>query len=483
MMATNRAIWDGIPEGLDGDRTATGSYAISSLPNFNTEGIGALRHGDKTTPCPVCGQVGELIGNIPFVILHGRCAAGNNAVVTCGCPPGSNRLISPAGPVGRSRPQSTRIVSQPQPIQFAQTVKAPPQTSPSPKPVTAPPKKSHTPVDAGYCILPYGVTAKGYESWLFNDELIPGTKALYHSLNGSEEYKAGSLLLIVDPEKQDDRQISHMKAAKTRVDAALAPLSHQQARFLHKNRDVLAMAAAALDASGTGRDAAGSIAEAAKGYFERIGQLLLQIQTTYQNAYITQGALIGEEFYVQRRQLLAQLDSVLKAFMNKRFMFNQYESLKTSLGLSTHAITHQWNETGVGDIENYATHIEKAAKIVKTMEVFGRVGIGLNALNAAGKIYDACTTGRDCEKTTFTSMGEFAGGLAGGIVATKILTSEIADAGCAVVLGALSIEAGGVLALTCSLTVTGTAAYKGDKLFGAIGEWAGEKISEQIVNE
>lgn len=476
-MATNRAVWNGIPQGLNGDRTTTGSYAISSLSNFSTEGIGILRHGDKTTPCPACGQTGELVGNIPHVKSHGRCAAGNNAVVICGCPPGSNRLISPAGPVGRSRPQSIRIVSQPQPIQYEQTAKIPPHITPSPKPVTALPEKPHIPVDAGYCTLPYGATAKGYESWLFNDEPVPGTKALYHSLNGSEEYKAGSLLLIVDPEKQDDRQIAHMKAAKARVDAALAPLSHQQARFLHKNRDVLAMAAAALDASGTGRDAAGSIAEAAKSYFERIEQLLIQIQTTYQNAYIAKGALIGEEFYVQRRQLLAQLDSVLKSFMNKRFMFNQYESLKKSLGLSTHAITHQWNETGVGDIENYATHIEKAAKIVKAMEVFGRVGIGLNALNAAGKIYDACTNGRECKKTTFTSVGEFSGGLAGSAVAGIIVEKDAATAICSFTLGTLSIEAGGALALTCGLLVSGTMGVAADKFGGEAGKSFGNIIS------
>ncbi len=475
-MTSNRSIWDGIPEGLDGDRTTTGSYAISSLPYFSTEGTGALRHGDKTTPCPACGQVGELIGNIPFVILHGRCAAGNNAVVTCGCPPGSNRLISPAGPVGRSRPQSIRIVSQPQPVQHTQTAKVPPQTSPSPQPVTAPPKKLHIPVDAGYCILPYGATAKSYESWLFNDEPVSGTKALYHSLNGSGEFKAGSLLLIVDPEKQDDRQIAHMKAAKARVDAALAPLSHQQALFLHKNRDALAMAAAALDASGTGRDAAGTIAEAAKGYFERIEQLLIQIQTTYQNAYITQGALIGEEFYVQRRQLLAQLDSVLKAFMNKRFIFNQYESLKTSLGLSTRAITHQWNETGVGDIENYATHIEKAAKIVKAMEVFGRVGIGLNALNAAGKIYDACTTGRECKKTTFTSVGEFAGGLGGASLAGIAIEKGAATAVCSLLLGAATFEAAGAGALGCNLIVSLVGGFATEKYGEKMGESAGELI-------
>lgn len=130
-MGTNRAIWDGIPEGLNGDRTTTGAYAISSLPNFSTEGIGALRHGDKTTPCPDCGQAGELIGNIPFVNLHGRCAAGNGAVVICGCPPGSNYLISPAGPVGKSRLQSTRIVGQPDPVQHAQATHRHPHRQPA----------------------------------------------------------------------------------------------------------------------------------------------------------------------------------------------------------------------------------------------------------------------------------------------------------------------------------------------------------------
>lgn len=95
-------------------------------------------------------------------------------------------------------------------------------------------------------------------------------------------------------------------------------------------------------------------------------------------------------------------------------MFNEYTDLKSALGLSSRSITHRWNETGVSDIEGYATHIEKLAKYVKWMETAGKIGIGLSALDTAAKITEACTVGRDCAKTSFTSIGEFAGSLAGG---------------------------------------------------------------------
>jgi uncharacterized Zn-binding protein involved in type VI secretion len=94
---SNRSTWDGIPEGLHGDETTTGAQGLSSLPNFSNAHLGALRHGDKTTPCPKCGEVGEIIGNIPTMNLEGKIAAGNGATVNCGCPIGSNVLISPAG--------------------------------------------------------------------------------------------------------------------------------------------------------------------------------------------------------------------------------------------------------------------------------------------------------------------------------------------------------------------------------------------------
>lgn len=161
-------------------------------------------------------------------------------------------------------------------------------------------------------------------------------------------------------------------------------------------------------------------------------------------------------------------------------MFNEYASLKNALGLSSSSITHRWNETGVSDIEGYATHIEKLAKYVKLMDTAGKIGLGLSALDTAAKITEACTVGRDCAKTSFTSIGEFSGSLIGGRVASKILAGSAADTVCAVVLGAATFEAGGAGALLCTIGVAGGISYGSDKTFsstmGVAGEFIGEKL-------
>ncbi|MCZ5459963.1 PAAR domain-containing protein, partial [Escherichia coli] len=89
--------------------------------------------------------------------------------------------------------------------------------------------------------------------------------------------------------------------------------------------------------------------------------------------------LIGEQFYVQRSQLFKELESILKVrFLNKAMKFGEYTKIKKALGLSSSSITHKWNETGISDIEGYATHIERAAKYVKAMRYTGYLGIGFS---------------------------------------------------------------------------------------------------------
>ncbi|MBO4147052.1 PAAR domain-containing protein [Enterobacter ludwigii] len=341
--------------------------------------------------------------------------------------------------------------------------------------------KKKTGIDAGFTIIPYGGTTEAWQRLLFTENPPAGVKELFATLNGPDErYKAGSIMLVVDPDKQDSEQIAHMQAAKARVDAALAPLSIQQANFLFKHKDTIEMFAAAASTASDAYGYSGQATEAAKGYFEQVEKILVEIEKTYKNQYITSGTLIGEQFFVERRRLFGQLDSVLKMFMKHRFMFNEYTDLKSALGLSSRSITHRWNETGVSDIEGYATHIEKLAKYVKWMETAGKIGIGLSAFDTAAKITEACTVGRECAKTSFTSIGEFAGSLAGGALASRILQGSAASSICAVVLGAATIEAAGAGALLCTIGVSGGIAYGTDKalsqLSGATGEFIGEKL-------
>jgi len=114
------------------------------------------------------------------------------------------------------------------------------------------------------------------------------------------------------------------------------------------------------------------------------------------------------------------------------------------------------------------------------METAGKIGIGLSAFDTAAKITEAYTVGKDCAKTSFTSIGAFSGSLIGGKVASKILAESVVDTVCAVVLGTATFEAGGAGALLCTLGVAGGISYGSDKMFsstmGAIGEFSGKKL-------
>ncbi|WP_411704823.1 PAAR domain-containing protein [Edaphovirga cremea] len=471
---------------IKGDRTSCGGSVLEGHPkgqkfgsNFNPQAV----QGNKVS----CGKhpgVYSVSGGHPGEIIHG-CLAASTLYSRSTCP--CKAFFIPSQTWAKHGPyQNAPVKAVPAPAKTApEPVQEPEQHAQSAKkhiieqPMQQESKRE--PVDAGFCVLPYGAVTKAYEPWLFESEPPAGTRELFHSLNGEgKEYKAGSILLLVDPDKQDSEQIAHMQAAKSRVDAALAPLSHQQANFLHKHKDTIEMFAAAASTASDTYGYSGQVTEAAKGYFEKVEKILVEIEKTYKNQYITSGTLIGEQFFVERRRLFGQLDSVLKMFMRHRFMFNEYASLKNALGLSSSSITHRWNETGVSDIEGYATHIEKLAKYVKLMETAGKIGLGLSALDTAAKITEACTVGRDCAKTSFTSIGEFSGSLIGVRVASKILAGSAADTVCAVVLGAATFEAGGAGALLCTIGVAGGISYGTDKTFsstmGAAGEFIGEKL-------
>lgn len=93
---SNFAI-NGREQGLHGDLTTTGAMCVTSLPNARGEASrGALRLGDKTTPCKQCGQIGEIIEGESTFTWNGIPTALHGALVLCGCPPGTNRLIAPA---------------------------------------------------------------------------------------------------------------------------------------------------------------------------------------------------------------------------------------------------------------------------------------------------------------------------------------------------------------------------------------------------
>ncbi|OMQ21469.1 PAAR domain-containing protein [Serratia oryzae] len=433
------------------DKTTCGGIITEGDTTHTLFGRAIAREQDRVT----CGKhpgMFIIVGHIPGDSVMGRKFAGTlHSKSSCPCQARfiPSMLMDTYELTRASYPASSKEPEQPvQPSQVQE-------------------QTQREPVDAGFCVLPYGATAEGFEPWLFKGTPPAGTKELYRSLNGNNQFKAGSILLLVDPLKQDGDQIAHMQKAKARVDTALAPLTHEEANFLHRNKDTIDLFTSQASLS------VGVASEAAGKYFERVESILAKIQTTYKNQYISSGTLISQQFYVERRALFNELDSVLTSFTKHKIGLKDYPDIKRALGLSSSSIMHRWNQTGVSDIEGYATYMENAAKYVKIMKQAGYVGIGLDGVNRLDKIYEACTVGSDCAKTTYTEVGSFAGGIGLGLWVGQLAATS-STAVCSLVLGAITAEVGGVGMLACGIIFTGAVGYGssevGDKVGGAIGE-------------
>lgn len=370
---------------------------------------------------------------------------------------------------------------------------APGYLEPTLKPLTVVPrhscpveedKPSREPVDAGFCVLPYDATPSSFESRFFINP-PDGTRELYHKLNPDIKKQPGSILLVVDPEKQDQQQIETLQKARDRIDNALAPLTLPEARVLHENRASVDIFSSQLysDALGQSGDILGYIKDTGGGYYEEINKTLNEIQALYKKTYSSNsGRISGEEFFGQRERLFKKLDGILNKFSKERLNLKQYEDIKQALGLSTKSIMHKWDQTGVKDIEGYASYIEKSAKLIKIMRTTGYVGVGLDFASYTTNVYEARAKGRESEcrkaaiteysKFGFKQTASFAGGAAGGIMGR---------AACTWVLGLITSEAGGIGASVC--LVSGIASsIAGGKFLEKMGEKLGDRFGG-LVND
>ncbi|MEI9702535.1 S-type pyocin domain-containing protein [Enterobacter cloacae] len=91
-------------QALENDKTTTGARCIASITDSTEFGRRILRVGGKTTPCPKCGRKGVIVSGEERVTFYGVPVAVHGSKVHCDCPPGSNRVIAPAGQwLGRGR--------------------------------------------------------------------------------------------------------------------------------------------------------------------------------------------------------------------------------------------------------------------------------------------------------------------------------------------------------------------------------------------
>lgn len=109
--------------GLHGDKTSTGAQCIAARPGMSVMGLLKLYIGDKTTPCPKCGEVGVIVDG-DHRHSNSAAVAVDGSAIRCGCPQGTNFLIAP-GTIPQLSASSARMapVAAPEPEQHAQAAK------------------------------------------------------------------------------------------------------------------------------------------------------------------------------------------------------------------------------------------------------------------------------------------------------------------------------------------------------------------------
>ncbi|MGC6094984.1 hypothetical protein [Citrobacter portucalensis] len=357
-----------------------------------------------------------------------------------------------------------------------------PQTPPPLVHATRQISESRQSVEPGFCVVPELTTPKSYERELMVSP-PSGVKELYHQLNPEKKKKPGSILVVADPLSRSPEKIAKIQTARDKIDKALEPLTTEEAKLLYENRTPIDIFSSNIysDALGQSRDILGYIKDAGGGYYEEINKILNEIQELYKKTYNqNSGRISGEEFFGQRERLFKKLDGVLNKFSKEQLNLKQYEQIKQALGLSTKSIMHKWDQTGVKDIEGYASYIEKSAKLLKVMRTTGYVGIGFDFASYTTNVYDACAKGREseCRKAAITEYSKFvgkqtasvAGGAVGGIMGR---------AACTWVLGLITSESGGIGAGLCLVTGIGSS-IAGGKIAEKWGEIYGEKVGTTI---
>lgn len=300
----------------------------------------------------------------------------------------------------------------------------------------------------GFIIVNRDATLKELENEIFTDESPSKAIALFRKLNGQDDsvIKAGNILLLADPEYPCEEELAQLIAAQKTTQRALEAVEIEgiDRNFFLNNYATLSNFSSIAS---TGIGIAGTVGEV---YFNKINDILNQIDQLYKSTYIGNAVLGGEAYYLRRGILFSQLDTLLKhSFLRQVMDLPQDKKIKSALRLSSKSIVHHWKKSGTRAIPGYATHLKNASKLVKIMKTTGYVGIGFSVLNSANEIYHACSLGRanECKQTSFREIGKFTGSMAGGTLGVSLclamtLTGPWNTIGCAVSLSIIGAEAG-----------------------------------------
>lgn len=327
----------------------------------------------------------------------------------------------------------------------------------------------------GYCVVEQPGSLDFQARQLFRDTRTPAAH-MFMKLNADTQWlKPGQILIISDPDAPVTTQmLQQLKQAKQTTNAAFVGVSAEEAGFLQKHYSTIAGLTSAGD------QVFGAVGDMGEKYFSAIEQTLKKIEASYQNQFRTQGTLIGQQFFIERNQLLAELKTLvnkplLKSLARHAVEFQPYDDMRRALNLSSRSIVHEWSTVGISGIPGYSHFVGNAAKAARFLKYGGYIGIGFSFAGTTNNVVNACITGREneCGRFAFkeyvkfgvsTSLGMW-GGSAGFSVGV----------GACAAIGIVTAGTGGVVCAVVGSLAGGYAA-------GKFGELASEKIFEITGN-
>lgn len=460
-----RVSLEGLGQALDGDVTTTGAICIATGEGYLDEGRRVLRMGDPTTPCPLCGIEGKVVEGVGYFISDGQPVAMDGALVDCGCPEGSNRVIAPLGDMPPPWPVASRSSLEPAGVS---TPSAPPWTSPVM--VGALPGS----MQPGFYVVPRSMSFPQILLELAtHDSTLPISHLQRLNPTFEQGFKAGEIFVIGDPDngRACTQEEGQLMAAAERARRALAVLDFAESDFMMEHQaDIAGLLGDASLSMGVGKDMFDQ-------GLRQVRETLSRIERLHQEEFLRHGHLKSPSFFAQRRLLLKQLDGQLKAaFLNKRLNLGTYERLKKSLNLSTRSLVHHWSKAGgPGQIPGYATYLDKVARLSKYLKYGGYVGFGFGGSSSYLKVKDVCRAGETevCRKVRLTEAGSFSFGVAGGTVGSAAGLAAVGT-----LCGAVTVGSAGLGAPLCGIVLVGSGSLVGGMIGGKAGESTGEFIYE-----
>lgn len=457
-----------------GDKTTCGGKVLDGDPSINIYGLLHACEGDRVT----CGKhpgIYKILGGISHMNSHGRLMAGTlDSFSSCPCRARFIPSIYTAIYRNESyeRP-AMRRAAEPAPVAQARSSAAQNQSTYRPSSHWTPSAlNSPQGVEPGVYIVPQSTTRDALEATLFPTP-DPAVMAKFRTLNPrTDNVKAGSLIVLGDPNNfQCSKEENHLLEAAALTHDAINPLSAADADFMMRHREqIQSFLAHSSTAIGAGETILAR-------NLDNLKTILQDIEALHQKAFLKDGHLRSPEFFAERKNLLARLDTHLTALTRRSAGIPDHPHLKTALGISSRSLVHRWSQAGApGQIPGYATHIQQLAKASTVIKRGGWVGTAIGGGASYMKVKNVCSAGNQeaCEKIKFSETGSFVGSLGGGAWAGAALSSAVVGGLCV----GLGVPTVGIAPLVCGLVVVGAGSVAGGTMGGAFGGWVGEKIYE-----